>query len=81
MIDGRGAPIDDGSVVVRALAAVDNDDWEFVLVRLWLDGTTAAGVVNNDSTTNAAIQITSDGQVQLEGTTVVHYDLPELAPD
>lgn len=82
LIDGRDAvPIDDGSVVVQAVAPLPTDEFrsEVVLVRLWLDGTTAAGIVNNeDPTTNAAIQITSDGLVQLEGTTVVHYDLPEL---
>jgi hypothetical protein len=82
LIDGRdAAPIDDGSVVVRALAPLPADEFRFevVLVRLWLDGTTAAGIVNNGSTTNSAIQITSDGMVQLEGTIVVHYDLPEFA--
>ena len=80
LINGRDAvPIDDGSVVVRVLAPIATDDYEPVLVRLWLDGTTAAGTVANDSTTNGAVQITSAGLVQLEGTSVVRYELPDFA--
>ena len=66
-------------MVVRALAGVDTDDRSLVLVRLWLDGTTAAGTIENDSTTNGAVQITPDGLVQLEGTSVVRYELPGFA--
>ena len=80
LINGRDAvPIEDGSVVVRVLAPIATDEYELVLVRLWLDGTTAAGTVANDSTANGAIQITSDGLVQLEGTSVVRYELPDFA--
>ncbi len=68
-------PIDDGSVVVRAKAP-DAPAGVHVLVRLWLDGTTAAGTFPNDSSTNGAVQITSAGLVQLEETSVVRYDLP-----
>lgn len=80
LINGRDvAPINDGSVVVRASATGDTDEWDLVLVRLFLDGTTAVGIVNNGSTTNGAPQITSDGFVQLEGPSVVRYDLPDFA--
>jgi hypothetical protein len=82
LINGRDAvPIDDASVVVRALAPIPAEESRFdvVLVRLWLDGTAAAGTIASDSSTNSAIQITSAGLVQMEGTTVVHYDLPGFA--
>ena len=76
LIDGRDVvPLDDGSVVVRASANVDSDRVD-VVVRIWFDGTAAAGTIGGNTSTNGAVQITPVGLVQLEGTNVVRYELP-----
>ena len=78
--DTEVAALDDGSIALRAYARDDSGPLEYLLVRLWPDGTWATGrIATNPSTTNLDGRFSSTGYVQLEDA-IVEYELPGNEP-
>lgn len=77
--DTEVTPLDDGSIVLRVDGSDGAGPPDWLLVRLWPDGTWATGTIGTSpSTTNLDGRFSDTGYVQLEDA-IVEYALPTKA--
>ena len=73
------AALDDGSIVLRVYVLADSGPLDYLLVRLWADGSWATGrIARSPGTTNLDGRFTDTGYVQLEDA-IVEYAFPTFA--